>query len=61
MNNIEINNAFQKKLLDILMDCHENDTDSCTITIDYSKATLEVDMTFRLIPKEVENETDNRT
>ena len=60
MDNIQINNAFQKKLLDIMMDCHENDTDSCTITIDYSKAALEVDMTFRLIPKEAkEEENDN--
>lgn len=47
---------FRKKLLDIMMDCHENDTDSCMITINYSKVTLEVDMTFRLIPKEKENE-----
>lgn len=51
-DNIQIENGFQKKLLDIMMDCHENDTDSCMITIDYSKVTLEVDMTFRLIPKD---------
>lgn len=56
MDNVQINNAFQKKLLDIMIDCHENDTDSCTCTIDYSKATLEVDMTFRLISKEVKND-----
>lgn len=56
MDNIQIENAFQKKLLDIMMDCHENDTDSCTITIDYSKVTLEVDMTFRLILKEAKND-----
>ena len=56
MDNIQIENGFQKKLLDIMMDCHENDTDSCTITIDYTKVTLEVDMTFRLIPKEAKND-----
>ena len=56
MDNIQIDNAFQKKLLDIMIDCHENDTDSCTITIDYSKVTLEVDMTFRLITKEAKND-----
>ena len=60
MDNIQINNSFPKKLLDILMDCYENDKDSWTITIDYSKSTLEVDMDFRLIPRRL-NETDNKT
>ena len=50
---------FQKDIADLLEMCSENKTDGLTIDLEYEKATLEVEMTFRIIPKEPKDESDN--
>lgn len=45
---------FQNELLDLFEMCHENQTDSCTVTFEYPNAIMEVDFTFRA-EKQVEH------
>ena len=51
--------GFQNDIADLLDLCMENKTDNLTIDLEYPTGVLEVDLTFRVIPKEPENETDN--
>ena len=44
--------GFQHDIADLLELCLENETDSLTIDLEYPKGTIEVDLTFRVIPKE---------
>jgi len=46
------NRMFEAKLLEIFETCYENDTDNCTLTLEYDKAILEVDFTFRVKRKD---------
>ena len=51
--------GFQNDIAVLLDLCMENKTDNLTIDLEYPTGVLEVDLTFRVIPKEPENETDN--
>ena len=51
--------GFQHDIADLLELCLENETDSLTIDLEYPKGTIEVDLTFRVIPKEHGDEGDN--
>ena len=44
--------GFQHDIADLLELCSENETDSLTIDLEYPTGVLEVDLTFRVIPKE---------
>lgn len=44
--------GFQNDIADLLEICMENQTDSITIDMEYPKGTLEVEMNFKVIPKE---------
>lgn len=39
---------FEAKILELFEMCYENDTDNCTLTLEYDKAILEVDLAFRV-------------
>ena len=51
--------GFQHDIADLLELCSENETDSLTIDMEYPTGVLEVDLTFRVIPKEHGDEGDN--
>lgn len=44
--------GFQHDIADLLDLCMENKTDNLTIDLEYPTGVLEVDLTFRVIPKE---------
>lgn len=45
---------FQKDMLDLLEKCIKNNTDRLTISLDYERAILDIDITFKVHRKEVE-------
>lgn len=45
---------FKHDILDLLEKCIEAKTDSMTITFEYNKAILDIDLTFRVYSKEEE-------
>ena len=54
--NKEFSPGFQRDIADLLEVCMENQTDSITITMNYGKNDLDIDMTFRVYQHEGEEE-----
>lgn len=54
--NKEFSPEFQHDIADLLEVCMENQTDSITITMNYGKHDLDIDMTFRIYQHEGEEE-----
>jgi hypothetical protein len=46
----EFSPEFQKDIADLLELCMNNHTDSLTITLNYGKNDLDIDMTFKVYP-----------
>lgn len=47
----EFSPGFQHDIADLLELCMDNKTDNITIDMEYPKGILEIDMTFKVIPK----------
>ncbi len=51
--------GFQEDVVELLEKCMNHQTDSITITLDYGKAILDIDMTFKLRRRGVEEYKEN--
>ena len=51
LSNKEFSPEFQHDIADLLELCIDNKTDNLTIDMAYPNGILEIDMTFRIIPK----------
>jgi hypothetical protein len=51
LSNKEFSQGFQKDVADLLELCMDNKTDNIIINLEYPKGILEIDMTFKVIPK----------
>lgn len=51
LSNKEFSPGFQHDVADLLEMCMDNQTDNITIDMEYPKGILEIDMTFKVIPK----------
>ncbi len=45
---VQLSKEFQNELLDLFKLCYENHTDSMTLTFEYSKVKMAVEMTFKV-------------